>query len=132
MLVRLSLSIFVVVGFCAGRAPAPDWPQWGGSPQRNADGHRLSVPQFASGHLLQLVGVPVPEVKGAGRTAFERVAGSGDMLQVKLGAYGYLWLKLQRGDLVQAKQSQNRVLLVRNPRIDFFGILRAKLRWGER
>jgi NAD+ kinase len=39
---------------------------------------------------------------------------------------------LQRGDRVQVKQSHNRVLLVRNPQIDFFGILRAKLRWGER
>src|SRR5512138_319389 len=40
--------------------------------------------------------------------------------------------QLQRGDRVQVKQSLNRVLLVRNPSIDFFGILRAKLRWGER
>jgi NAD+ kinase len=40
--------------------------------------------------------------------------------------------KLQRGDRIQVKQSYNRVLLVRNPQIDFFGILRAKLRWGER
>jgi NAD+ kinase len=39
---------------------------------------------------------------------------------------------LERGDRVQVKQSYNRVLLVRNPNIDFFGILRAKLRWGER
>jgi NAD+ kinase len=39
---------------------------------------------------------------------------------------------LQRGDRVQVKQSYNRVLLVHNPRVDFFGILRAKLRWGER
>jgi NAD+ kinase len=39
---------------------------------------------------------------------------------------------LERGDRIQVKQSYNRVLLVRNPRIDFFGILRAKLRWGER
>jgi len=39
---------------------------------------------------------------------------------------------LQRGDRVQVKQSYNRVLLVRNPALDFFGILRAKLRWGER
>jgi NAD+ kinase len=30
------------------------------------------------------------------------------------------------------KQSYNRVLLVQNPKLDFFGILRAKLRWGER
>ena len=40
--------------------------------------------------------------------------------------------QLERGDRVQVKESRNRVLLVRNPSIDFFGILRAKLRWGER
>ena len=39
---------------------------------------------------------------------------------------------LARGDRVQVKQSQNRVLLVKNQKLDFFGILRAKLRWGER
>jgi NAD+ kinase len=39
---------------------------------------------------------------------------------------------MSRGDRVQVKQSYNRVLLVRNPNLDFFGILRAKLRWGER
>jgi NAD+ kinase len=39
---------------------------------------------------------------------------------------------LQRGDRIQIKQSHNRVLLVRNPQIGYFGILRAKLRWGER
>ena len=33
---------------------------------------------------------------------------------------------------VQIKQSQNRVLLVQSPWIDYFGILRTKLRWGER
>jgi NAD+ kinase len=45
---------------------------------------------------------------------------------------GQTGVPLQRGDRVQVKQSQNRVLLVRNPNIDYFGILRAKLRWGER
>jgi len=39
---------------------------------------------------------------------------------------------LERGDRVQVKQSYNRVLLVHNAQLDFFGILRAKLRWGER
>ena len=39
---------------------------------------------------------------------------------------------LARGDRVQIKQSYNRVLLVKNQKVDFFGILRAKLRWGER
>jgi NAD+ kinase len=52
--------------------------------------------------------------------------------EVFLTMDGQTGLKLQRGDRVQAKQSQNRVLLVRNPRMDFFGILRAKLRWGDR
>jgi len=33
---------------------------------------------------------------------------------------------------VQVKQSTHRVVLVQNPAIDFFGILRAKLRWGAR
>jgi len=45
---------------------------------------------------------------------------------------GQTGVPLSRGDRVQVKQSPNRVLLVRNPRLDFFGILRAKLRWGER
>jgi len=52
--------------------------------------------------------------------------------EVYLTLDGQKGLKLERGDRVQVKQSQNRVLLVRNPRIDFFGILRAKLRWGDR
>jgi NAD+ kinase len=45
---------------------------------------------------------------------------------------GQTGMQLEPGDRVQIKQSQNRVLLIRNPRLDFFGILRAKLRWGER
>lgn len=52
--------------------------------------------------------------------------------EVYLTLDGQKGLPLQRGDRVQVKQSYNRVLLVRNPSIDFFGILRAKLRWGER
>jgi NAD+ kinase len=45
---------------------------------------------------------------------------------------GQTGMQLEPGDRVQIKQSRNRVLLVRNPRIDYFGILRTKLRWGER
>ena len=52
--------------------------------------------------------------------------------EVYLTLDGEKGLLLGRGDRVQVKQSYNRVLLVRNPNIDFFGILRAKLRWGER
>jgi NAD+ kinase len=52
--------------------------------------------------------------------------------EVYLTLDGQTGLQLHRGDRVQIKQSQNRVLLVRNPKIDYFGILRAKLKWGER
>jgi NAD+ kinase len=52
--------------------------------------------------------------------------------EVYLTLDGQKGLPLRRGDRVQVKQSLNRVLLVRNPNLDFFGILRAKLRWGER
>jgi NAD+ kinase len=39
---------------------------------------------------------------------------------------------LGRADRVEIKPSPNKVLLVKNPHLDYFGILRAKLRWGER
>ena len=52
--------------------------------------------------------------------------------EVYLTIDGQTGVPLGQGDRVQVKQSPNRVLLVRNPRIDFFGILRAKLHWGER
>jgi NAD+ kinase len=52
--------------------------------------------------------------------------------EVYLTLDGQSGMQLQRDDQVQIKQSQARVLLVRNPRIDYFGILRAKLKWGER
>lgn len=52
--------------------------------------------------------------------------------EVYLTLDGQKGVPMQRGDRVQVKQSYNRVLLLRNPSIDFFGILRAKLRWGER
>jgi NAD+ kinase len=52
--------------------------------------------------------------------------------EVYLTLDGQAGLPISRGDRVQVKQSTNRVLLVQNPKIDFFGILRTKLRWGER
>jgi len=52
--------------------------------------------------------------------------------EVFLTLDGQSGVRLERGDRVQVKQSRSRVLLVRNPGMDFFGILRAKLRWGER
>jgi len=52
--------------------------------------------------------------------------------QVYLSLDGQKGKPMERGDRVQIKQSDNQVLLVNNPNIDFFGILRKKLRWGER
>jgi NAD+ kinase len=52
--------------------------------------------------------------------------------EVFLTLDGQRALPLTRGDRVQIKQSRNKVLLVRNPNIDYFGILRAKLKWGQR
>ena len=51
---------------------------------------------------------------------------------VYLSLDGKTGVQLSRGDRVQVKPSPNRVLLVQNPNFHFFGILRAKLRWGER
>lgn len=52
--------------------------------------------------------------------------------RVFLSLDGQTGLTLHRGDRITVTRSPNRVLLVRNPQFDFFGILRAKLRWGER
>lgn len=40
--------------------------------------------------------------------------------------------RLEPGDRIEVHRSNNRVLLVRNPRMGYFAILRQKLRWGER
>jgi len=39
---------------------------------------------------------------------------------------------LQQGDRLEIFRSPNRTVLVSNPNIDYFGILRQKLHWGER
>jgi NAD+ kinase len=45
---------------------------------------------------------------------------------------GQIGHSLQHGDRVEVERSANRVLLVKNPQMDYYGILRQKLRWGER
>ncbi len=45
---------------------------------------------------------------------------------------GQTGLPMLPGDRVQIKQSKNKVMLIKNPNLDFFTILRTKLRWGER
>ena len=39
---------------------------------------------------------------------------------------------LQQGDRLEVWRSSNRTVLVSNPNMDYFGILRQKLHWGER
>ena len=39
---------------------------------------------------------------------------------------------LQRGDRLDVRRSESRTVLVGNPHIDYFAILRQKLHWGER
>lgn len=39
---------------------------------------------------------------------------------------------LRLGDRLEVTKASSRVHIVRNPRIDYFGVLRTKLHWGER
>jgi len=45
---------------------------------------------------------------------------------------GQRGLRMEPGDRVEIRQSAHRVLLVRSTSLDYFSILRTKLRWGER
>ncbi len=56
----------------------------------------------------------------------------GDTQDFYLTLDGQAGLTLQPGDRLEVGRSENRVILVRNPRRDYFGMLRQKLRWGER
>lgn len=52
--------------------------------------------------------------------------------EVYLTLDGQSGLPLQQGDTIHVRRSPRPMVLVKNPQIDFFGLLRAKLRWGER
>jgi NAD+ kinase len=39
---------------------------------------------------------------------------------------------LQGGDRLELERSRKRLMLIRNPRMDYFSVLRQKLHWGER
>jgi NAD+ kinase len=39
---------------------------------------------------------------------------------------------LRPDDRLEVERSANRVILIRNPRLDYFAVLRQKLKWGER
>jgi len=61
-----------------------------------------------------------------------RVTLTSDNGEVFLTLDGQSGLPMRRGDRVEIACARERVLLVHNPRMDYFSILRAKLRWGER
>ncbi|MEW6434467.1 MAG: NAD(+)/NADH kinase [Myxococcota bacterium] len=61
-----------------------------------------------------------------------RVKLTSDVSDVFLTIDGQSGLPLEKGDRIEVQRSLNRVMLVRNPHLDYFAILRQKLRWGER
>ncbi|MBS2030973.1 MAG: NAD(+)/NADH kinase [Deltaproteobacteria bacterium] len=52
--------------------------------------------------------------------------------EVFLTLDGQSGLPMQQGDVLRLHRANKAMVLVKNPQIDFFGLLRAKLRWGER
>ena len=55
-----------------------------------------------------------------------------DVSDVYLTIDGQEGHALKTGDRVEVQRSPNRVMLVRNRQLDYFGVLRQKLHWGER
>jgi NAD+ kinase len=47
-------------------------------------------------------------------------------------ADGQVGMPLKWGDVVEVRKSKSSTYLVKSPTKDYFEILRAKLRWGER
>jgi len=68
-------------------------------------------------------------VSDRSRMTFEVVDAEGELM---LSLDGHASHQLLVGDRVEVERSPDRALLVKNPDRDFFAILRAKLRWGER
>jgi NAD+ kinase len=63
-------------------------------------------------------------------TTIEVLAANGELLLSLDGRAGEE--ELQVGDQIAVRRSAHRALLVRNPELDFFKVLRSKLHWGER
>lgn len=55
-----------------------------------------------------------------------------DLQDVYLTVDGQVGHPLKKGDRIEVEKSSHRLLLVRNQQLDYFAILRQKLRWGER
>lgn len=55
-----------------------------------------------------------------------------DLQDVYLTVDGQVGHALKKGDRIEVQKAANRLLLVKNPQMDYFAILRQKLHWGER
>ena len=55
-----------------------------------------------------------------------------EVTDVYLSIDGQAGHALRAGDRLEVRRSPHRVLLVTNPRLDYFAVLRQKLHWGER
>ena len=55
-----------------------------------------------------------------------------ELSDVYLTIDGQAGQPLEKGDRLEVSRASTRVQIVRNPSIDYFGVLRAKLHWGER
>lgn len=68
-------------------------------------------------------------VPASARVSIEVAAAGGELL---LSLDGQIGEELRVHDRVELRRAAHRALLVRNPELDFFKVLRTKLRWGER
>jgi NAD+ kinase len=77
-------------------------------------------------HSLSQRAIVVPD---RGVVEVELHSAQGEIL---LSLDGQSTHSLDAGDRVLVDRAPHRALLVKNPQLDFFAVLRAKLRWGER
>jgi len=77
-------------------------------------------------HMLTNRPVLVPE------TSVIRVVSRGEDESVYLTIDGQVGSHLRQGDVVLCRSSDSALHLIRPPRMQFFDVLRAKLKWGER
>jgi NAD+ kinase len=61
-----------------------------------------------------------------------RITLKSEVADVYLTLDGQAGRTLQSGDIIEVRRSPNPVLLVRNPGMGYFAVLRQKLHWGER
>ena len=65
-------------------------------------------------------------------TSVIRIVSHGEDDSAFLTIDGQIGEPLQQGDAFVCRSSENALQLIRPPRMLFFDVLRAKLKWGER